>query len=140
MLISNPLKKFHKNAPETVIIKTSVTNMSKSGKSAYFRHIFVDNFLGHFLKSFSIKFKYAYNSAFLIPFWSLKKFFKTLKINAPKTAQKTENLFYKHVLEFSYATIKRVSVTKVLKSLYPNEHHLYCTVHSFSILLEAVPQ
>jgi hypothetical protein len=28
-----------------VISKTNLTNMSKSGKSVYFRHVFVNNFL-----------------------------------------------------------------------------------------------
>jgi hypothetical protein len=44
MLISNPLKSFFKNAPKKVISKTSLLNMSKSGKSAYFRHVFVNTF------------------------------------------------------------------------------------------------
>jgi hypothetical protein len=39
MLISNLLKKLLQNAP-----KTSLTNMSKSEKSAYFRHVFANNF------------------------------------------------------------------------------------------------
>jgi hypothetical protein len=34
MLISNPLKKFVKNAPKKVISKTSLMNMSKTRKSA----------------------------------------------------------------------------------------------------------
>ncbi len=33
-------RKSFKNAPEQVMSKTSLTNMSKSGKSAYFRHVF----------------------------------------------------------------------------------------------------
>jgi hypothetical protein len=53
MLISNTLKKFYKDSPKKVISKTSLTNMSKSGKSAYFRHIFAKNFFGYiFLKLF----------------------------------------------------------------------------------------
>ncbi len=49
MLISNLLKKFLKNAP-----KKSLTNMSKSGKSAYFYHIFANNcFFGNFRKKIS---------------------------------------------------------------------------------------
>ncbi len=44
MLILNPLEKFLKNAPKKVIIKTILSNMRKSGKSAYFRHIFANNF------------------------------------------------------------------------------------------------
>ena len=55
MLISNPLKKFFKNSPKKVISKTSVTNMSKSGKSAHFRHVFGTNFfLGHIRTFFKL--------------------------------------------------------------------------------------
>jgi len=32
--------------------KTSLTNMSKSRKSAYFRHVFANNFFGTFFKNF----------------------------------------------------------------------------------------
>ncbi len=39
LLISNQMKKL-KKAPKKVISKTSLTNMSKSGISAFFRHIF----------------------------------------------------------------------------------------------------
>ncbi len=45
MLISNSLKKFLKKGTEKkVLSKTSLTNLSKSGKSAYFRHVFANNF------------------------------------------------------------------------------------------------
>ncbi len=44
MLISNLLKGFKKIHQKKVISKTSSTKMSKSGKSAYFRHIFANNF------------------------------------------------------------------------------------------------
>ncbi len=48
MLISNLLKKFKKNAQKN-ISKTSLTNMSKSGKSEYFRHVFdINIFMVHF--------------------------------------------------------------------------------------------
>jgi hypothetical protein len=43
MLISNLLKIFTK-IHKKVISETSLTNMSKSGKSEYFRHIFANNF------------------------------------------------------------------------------------------------
>jgi hypothetical protein len=40
--------------------------------------------------------------------------------NAQETAQKNgKSFFYERVLEFSYATIKGVCITKLLKSLYP---------------------
>ncbi len=38
ILISNPLKKIYKNAQKKIISNTSLTNMSKSGKSAYFHY------------------------------------------------------------------------------------------------------
>ncbi len=45
MLILNPFKKrFFKNAPKKVISKASLTNMSKSENSAYFRNIVANNF------------------------------------------------------------------------------------------------
>ncbi len=44
MLISNPLKKFLKNAPKKSYKQKSLMNMSKSGKSAYFRHTLANNF------------------------------------------------------------------------------------------------
>jgi hypothetical protein len=37
-------EKVVKNAPKKVTSKTSLTNMSKSEKSAYFRHLFANNF------------------------------------------------------------------------------------------------
>ncbi len=70
--------------------------MSKSGKSAYFRHVFANNFFGTFLKTFSPDLKSARNSAFFdtvldffkkIFFLSYLYFFQTLKPNAQKTAQ-----------------------------------------------------
>ncbi len=59
MLISNLMKKLLKNAPKKVISKTSLANMSKSGKSAYLNHVFATNFLLHFLKTFSTYLKSA---------------------------------------------------------------------------------
>ena len=54
-LILNLLKKLFKNSPKKVISKTSVTNMSKSGKSAHFRHVFGTNFfLGHIRTFFKL--------------------------------------------------------------------------------------
>ncbi len=38
------VEKLLKNAPKKVIRKTSLTNLSKSEKSAYFRHVFANNF------------------------------------------------------------------------------------------------
>jgi hypothetical protein len=74
-LISNPLKKIKKIHTKKVISKTSLTNMSKSGKSAYFRHIFANNFFGKFFKTFSTDLKSAINSAFFKNFFYFKKIF-----------------------------------------------------------------
>jgi hypothetical protein len=41
-----------KSAPKKVISKTSLTNKSKSEKSAYFRHVFANFFFVHFSKLF----------------------------------------------------------------------------------------
>jgi hypothetical protein len=53
MLISNPLEKFLKKCTQKVLSKTILMNMSKSEKSAYFRHIFANNFFVIFFKTFS---------------------------------------------------------------------------------------
>jgi hypothetical protein len=52
MLITNLLKKFLQNAHKKVISKTSLTNMRKSGKSAYFRQIFANAFFVNFVTNF----------------------------------------------------------------------------------------
>ena len=58
------IEKVLKNAQKKVISKTSLTNMSKSEKSAYFCHGFANNyFMGNFLKTFSSDLKSAWNSA-----------------------------------------------------------------------------
>ncbi len=94
--------------------------MSKSGKNAYFPYVFANNFFGtffkHFFNGFEISVKFC---IFLIPFKIFSKkqkffssywyFFQTLKPNAQEMAQKNgKPFFYKHVLEFSYATINRL--------------------------------
>ncbi len=78
-------------------------NMSKSEKSAYFRHIFANNFFSvPFLKLFQRIWNQREILHFLIPilnFWKQKKFFAlictflTLFANAQEMAQKTENRF-----------------------------------------------
>ncbi len=65
-LISNPLKKLLKNAPKKVISKTSLTNMSKSEKSAYFRHVFANNF---FVCIFSNLFQWIRNQREILRFF-----------------------------------------------------------------------
>ncbi len=102
-----PKKLFYKkikNGVKKVISKTSLTNMSKSEKSAYFRYVFANNFFFvHFFKPFSTDSKLAWNSAFFdthIEF--LKKiffvalistFFKLWLQMRRKRLKKTENLF-----------------------------------------------
>ncbi len=72
-------KKCKKMHTKKVIGKTRLANMTKSEKSAYFRHIFANNFLCvHLFKTFSTDSKSAWNSAFCdtrIEFFNLKKFF-----------------------------------------------------------------
>ncbi len=58
MMILNPLKKF-KKTPKKAIRKRSLMNMSNSGQSAYFRHIFVNNFFCTFFTNFSTDLKSA---------------------------------------------------------------------------------
>jgi len=54
------VEKVLKNAQKKVISKTSLTNISKSGKSAHFRHLFAYNFvLVHLKKTFSTNLKSA---------------------------------------------------------------------------------
>jgi hypothetical protein len=55
------VEKVVKNAPKGKIIsKTSLMNMSKSEKSAFFRHVFANNFfLKHFVNTFSTDSKSA---------------------------------------------------------------------------------
>jgi hypothetical protein len=53
MLISERLKKFQKNVHTKSYKETNLMNMSKSGKSTFFHHIFVNYFLCvHFLQFF----------------------------------------------------------------------------------------
>ncbi len=77
--------------------KTSVTNMSKSEKSAFFPHIFANNYFWvHFFKTFSTDSKSDTFVAFFKQnffFRSYLYFFQTLIANAQETAQKNGNLF-----------------------------------------------
>jgi hypothetical protein len=49
--------------------------MSKSGTSAYFHHVFADNFFGTFLKTFSMDLKTEGNSAFFDTLFDFSKNF-----------------------------------------------------------------
>jgi hypothetical protein len=57
------VEKVVKNAPKKVLSKISLTNKSKSEKSAFFRHIFANNFFGaffqNFLNGFEIRVKFC---------------------------------------------------------------------------------
>jgi hypothetical protein len=54
------VEKLLKNAPKKSYKQTSLTNMSKSEKSAFFRHVFANNFFFvNFLKTFSTDSKSA---------------------------------------------------------------------------------
>ncbi len=89
--------------PKKVISKTSLTNLSKSEKSAFFRNVFANNFFFvHFFKTFSTDSKLAWNSAFLTPFSILSNnfffchistFFELWLQMRRKRLNKTENLF-----------------------------------------------
>ncbi len=69
-----PKKKNFLKKSKKVSSKTSLTNMSKSEKSAFFRHGFANNFfLKHFFNTFSTDSKSAWNSAFFDTFCRLKK-------------------------------------------------------------------
>jgi hypothetical protein len=70
-------KSFEKMHQKKVISKTILTNMSKSEKSAFFRHIFGNNFfLVHFFKTFSRDLKLRETLRFIDTFFDFfKKFF-----------------------------------------------------------------
>jgi hypothetical protein len=92
------VEKVLKNSPKKVTSKTSLTNMCKSGKSAYFCHVFADNFvLVHFLKLFQRIWNQRENLRFLIPFLKKKNwyhictFYQTLNANGQETALKPKH-------------------------------------------------
>ena len=79
-------KKISKNAEakkkKKVASKTSLTNMSKSEKSAYFRHVFAGNF---FWVHFSKLFQRIRNQREILRFWYLFFFFsKKIEIEFKK--------------------------------------------------------
>ncbi len=90
--------------------------MSESEKSAFFRHVFANNFfLVHFFKTFSMISKSAWNSAFFDTFFDffqkkflghISTFFELWLQMRRKRLKKTEIFFYECILEFNYATIK----------------------------------
>ncbi len=140
------VEKLVKNAPKKVINKTSLTNMSKSEKSAFFRHVFANNFyLVNFFKTFSTDSKSAWNSAFFDTFFDFFKqkffkghictFFKLWLQMRRKRLKKTENLFLWMHLRILLCNYQRVSITKLLKSLYPNAQctHLWRDLFKFWI-------
>jgi hypothetical protein len=100
-----------------VISKTSLTNINKSEKSAFFRHVFANNFFWYI---FSKLFQRIRNQReilrFLTPFPILSKniFFKVILVLfsnfdckcAGNGSKKRKICFYECILEFKYATIK----------------------------------
>ncbi len=97
-------KSCEKMHQKKVIGKTSLTNMSKSEKSAFFRHVFANNFFWvNFFKTFSTDSKSAWNSAFFDTFSEFFKkyfflghistFFELWLQMSRKRLKKTENLF-----------------------------------------------
>jgi hypothetical protein len=103
-LNSNPLKNLLKNAPKKSYKQTSLTNMSKSEKSANFRHVFANNFFFvNFFQTFSTDSKSAWISAFFDIFFDFFKkkfflrhistFFKLLLQMRRKRLKKKENIF-----------------------------------------------
>jgi hypothetical protein len=69
-------KKLQKNAHRKSYKESNVMNMSKSGKSTIFHHIFVNNFLCvNFISTFSTVLKSAWNCAFFISFLIFKNTF-----------------------------------------------------------------
>ncbi len=92
--------------------QTSLTNMSKSVKSAYFRHVFANNFFWCIFQRIQnqreiLGFFYTH-----IEFWRKKNFalistfFKLWLQMRRKRLKKRKIVFYECVLEFNYATIK----------------------------------
>ncbi len=121
--------------------KASLTNMSKSEKSAYFRHVFANNFFWvHFFQTFSTESKSAWNSAFFdtyIEFFNKKIFFALISTFCTlwlqmrrKRLKKTENLFLWMCLRILIGNHQRVCITKLLKPLYPSVHA--CIMHKMN--------
>jgi hypothetical protein len=85
--VEKVVKKMHQ---KKVISKTSLTNMSKSEKSAFFRHVFANNFfLVHFFKPFDTFFEF-FKKFFLKVILVLFSNFDCMR---RKRLKKTENLF-----------------------------------------------
>ncbi len=119
-----------------VINKTSLTNMSKSEKSAFFRHVFANNF---FLVHFSKLFQRIRNQREILRFFTyfsifsnkkfflghISTFFELWLQMRRKRLKKTENLFLWMYLRISLCNHQRVCITKLLKSLYPSVHIHY---------------
>ncbi len=84
--------------------------MSKSEKSAFFRHVFANNFFVHFLKTFLMDSKSAWNSAFFDTFLIFLGHISTFSNFDCKCAgngsKKRKIFFYECILEFNYTTIK----------------------------------
>jgi hypothetical protein len=120
-----------------VISKTSLTNMSKSEKSAFFRHVFANNFfLVHFFKTFSTESISASKSPYFDTFFDFFKtffflghistFFELWLQMRRKWLKKTENLFlwmYLRIELCNHQTSKGLH-NQVVKIVVP-----YNTIH-----------
>ncbi len=88
------------NAQKKVMNKTSLRKMSKSGKSAYFHHVFANKVFWYiFLKLFQCIWSQREILHFFYIFFNLKQFFRsyyyffqTLKLNTQKRHQKSRKL------------------------------------------------
>ncbi len=127
---------------KNVTSKTSLTNISKSEKSAYFLHVFANNFIWvPFFKTFSTDSKSAWNSAFFIPKLNfLMNFFYTLTLFCTLWLQMRRKRLKKRKIFFLWMCLRillgnhqRVCLTKLLKSLYPN---VQCDPHGLSNWIE----
>ncbi len=126
--------------------------MSNSEKSAYFRHVFANNFFWmHFFKTFTTDSKSARNSAFFdthIEFYIKKMLLLALFVNfdckcAGNGSIKLKIFFLWMCLRILIGNHQRVCITKFLKSLYPTAHHNlrisaiprhYCLIGPFAFL------
>jgi hypothetical protein len=91
--------------------------MSKSGKSAYFRHVFANNFFGTFLKNFFNGFEIGVKSAF---FDTHSEFLKKILFALISIFSKLSKKFLLTCLRIYLNNHQRVRASKLLKLLYPS--------------------
>ncbi len=132
-LVLGPLGELWGNRQEKVTSKTSLTNMSKSEKSAYFRHVscywlFLGAFFRDFFGGFGIGVRFC---VFWYPYWifnekssfTLIGAFCTLWLRVRgRRLEEVEGLFLWMCLRILVGNHQRVCITKMLGLLYPNDH------------------